>query len=145
MNWPTLLAEKRVTLEPTTKEEIDNLRSIVKRSINDAHVSGLSSDTRFVLAYDAARTLSLIIVRAAGYRPRSIGGHYNTFLGLAAADATFHEMSAYFDSCRTQRNHCEYDFAGGMSETDSDCLLETVEDFAKSVELWMREHHADLT
>ena len=98
MTWQALLAEKRVTLEPTTKEELDNLRSIVKRSINDAHVAGLSSDTRFVLAYDAARTLSLIIVRAEGYRPRSIGAHYNTFLALAATDAAFHEMSAYVDS-----------------------------------------------
>jgi len=30
---------------------------------------GLSADYRFVMAYDAARTLSLLVVRAAGYRP----------------------------------------------------------------------------
>jgi len=33
-----------------------------------------------------ARTLSSMIVRAAGYRPRTVGGHYNTFLALEAAD-----------------------------------------------------------
>ena len=47
--------------------------------------------------------------------------------------------------CRTQRNHCEYDFAGGLSDTDSNSLLETVEDFAGSVDIWMREQHPDLT
>jgi hypothetical protein len=41
------------------------------------------------MAYDAARTLSLMIVRAEGYRPRSAGGHYNTFLALEAADPSF--------------------------------------------------------
>lgn len=49
----------------------------------------LSADARFIMAYDAARTLSLMIVRAAGYGPRSVGGHYNTFLALEAADAVF--------------------------------------------------------
>jgi hypothetical protein len=44
---------------------------------------------RFILAYDAARTLSLMIVRAAGYRPKTVGGYYNTFLALEAADPAF--------------------------------------------------------
>jgi hypothetical protein len=48
------------------------------------------------LAY--ARTLSLLIVRAAGYRPRTVGGHYNTFLALEAADPAFAALFAYFDS-----------------------------------------------
>jgi hypothetical protein len=38
------------------------------------------------MAYDAARALSMIIVRASGYRPRTVGAHYNTFLALEAAD-----------------------------------------------------------
>ena len=33
------------------------------------------------------RSLSLMIVRASGYRPKTAGGHYNTFLALEAADA----------------------------------------------------------
>jgi len=78
-SWAKLLANRTVTRLPTTKAELDNLRSIVSRSLNDVKAAGLSADARFSMAYDAARTLSLIIVRSAGYRPRSVGAHYNTF------------------------------------------------------------------
>jgi hypothetical protein len=100
MTWTKLLASKTVTAIPPTKGELDNLRSIVTRSLNDVAATGLSADSRFIMAYDAARTLSLIIVRAAGYRPRSVGGHYNTFVALEAAEPAFAALSAYFDGCR---------------------------------------------
>jgi hypothetical protein len=89
MSWAKLLSDNRVTRVPPSKAELDNLRSIVTRTLKDVTATGLSADARFIMAYDAARTLSLIIVRAAGYRPRSVGGHYNTFLALEAADGTF--------------------------------------------------------
>lgn len=144
MGWKKLLADKRVTAEPTSKAELENLRSIVIRSLKDVTAHGLSADTRYVLAYDAARTLALIVVRAEGYRPRSIGGHYNTFLALGAADPAFHALSVYFDSCRMKRNDCEYDFAGGVSDTDVDSLLETVQKFALDVEVWINARHQHL-
>src|SRR5436853_570914 len=100
MSWKRLLANKNVVREPPSKTELDNLRSIVARSMKDVAAPGLSADARFVMAYDAARTLSLMVVRAAGYRPRTVGGHYNTFLGLEAADTAFAKLSAYFDGCR---------------------------------------------
>src|ERR1700736_1327416 len=86
MSWAKLLASKTVTPLPATKAELDNLRSIVQRSLNDVAATGLSTDARFIMAYDAAPTLSLMIVRGVGYRPRAAGGHYNTFLALEAAD-----------------------------------------------------------
>src|SRR5438046_2679361 len=106
MNWQKLLADKRVTALPPTKAELDNLRSIVSRSLKDVTAPGLSPDARFIMAYDAARTLSLIVVRASGYRPRAVGGHYNTFLALEAADSAFASLSAFFDGCRMKRNDC---------------------------------------
>ena len=70
MTWAKLLADKTVSALPSTKGELDNLRSIVTRSLKDVTAPGLSADGRFIMAYDAARTLSLMIVRSAGYRPR---------------------------------------------------------------------------
>jgi hypothetical protein len=70
MTWAKLLANRTVTAIPPTKGELDNLRSIVTRSLSDVMAAGLSADARFIMAYDAARTLSLMIVPAAGYRPR---------------------------------------------------------------------------
>ena len=144
MTWAKLLADNTVTALPPTKAELTNLRSIVARSLKDVMVPGLSADARFIMAYDAARTLSLVIVRAAGYRPRAVGGHYNTFVALETADPAFAALSAYFDGCRMKRNASEYDFAGGVSDADANGLLETVQQFAIDAEAWVKTHHPKL-
>lgn len=137
MNWAKLLADNRVTALSCSKAELDNLRSIVARSLKDVQSAGLSADARFIMAYDAARTLSLLIVRESGYRPRTVGGHYNTFLALDAADPAFTAASAYFDGCRMKRNASEYDFAGGVSDTEAEGLLTAVLQFAADAEAWI--------
>jgi|SRR6185437_317954 len=144
MTWAKLLADNRVNREAPSKAELDNLRSIVKRCLSDVKAPGLSADARFIMAYDAARTLSLIIVRSEGYRPRSVGGHYNTFLALEAADPVFAALSAYFDGCRMKRNDCEYDFAGGVTNTDADGLLKAAQQFAIDAEAWIKKRHPNL-
>ena len=141
MTWTDLLNKNCVSVDPTSKSEIDNLRSIVIRSFTNVAVAGLAADIRFILAYDAARTLSLMIVRAEGYRPRSVGGHYNTFVALEAADPAFATLSSYFNNCRMLRNQSEYDFAGGIADGDADELLRTVKKFAAAVEAWIKARH----
>ena len=143
MSWAKLLG-RYVTDEPNSKAELDNLRSIVTRSLRDVSAPGLSVDARFVMAYDAARTLSLMVVRAAGYRPRSAGAHYHTFAALEAADTAFVAISAYFDGCRIKRNVSEYEFAGGVTDTDADGLLKMVKQFAIDAEAWIKAHHPSL-
>ena len=107
-------------------------------------VAGLSTDIRFILAYDAARTLSLMIVRAEGYRPRTVGGHSNTFIALETADPAFATLSSYFNNCRMLRNQSEYDFAGGVSDRDADQLLQEVKRFVKDGETWISARHPHL-
>ena len=144
MTWSELLNRKCVAADATSKSEIDNLRSIVSRSLANVSVAGLSTDIRFILAYDAARTLSLMIVRSEGYRPRSIGGHYNTFIALEAADPAFAALSSYFNNCRMLRNQSEYDFAGGVSDGDADQLLQAVKRFVADAETWIKSRHPHL-
>jgi hypothetical protein len=67
MSWKKLLADKNVVREPPSKTELDNLRSIVARSMKDVAASGLSADARFVMAYDAARTPSLMEIGPAAF------------------------------------------------------------------------------
>jgi hypothetical protein len=52
MTWAKLLADNRVSKEPPSKLETDNLRSIVTRSLKDVTASGLSADARFVELMD---------------------------------------------------------------------------------------------
>jgi hypothetical protein len=144
MTWQKLLANNVVTKLAPTKTELDNLRRIVARSLSDVNAEGLSADARFIMAYDAARTLSVMIVRSAGYRPRTVGGHYNTFLALEAADPSFAKLSAYFDSCRSKRNLSEYTDAGIVTETEAGELLKAVRQLAIDAETWIKANHPSL-
>ena len=145
MSWITLLSENRVAVEPSSKSELDHLRSIVDRCFSDMHVVGLSDEQRFIVAYDAARTLALMIVRAEGYRPKKFGGHFNTFAGLQAADAAaFNTTGAYFQICRMKRNDSEYAMAGGITIAEADELVKSVTQFAIDVEGWISARYPGL-
>ena len=144
MSWTTLLSGNRVAAEPTSKAELDRLRSIVVLRLSDVDAQGLSDEQRFIIAYDAARTLSTMVVRASGYRPKKAGGHYNTFVALAAADPAFAQLSAYFNVCRMKRNESEYDFAGSITKAEADELADRSRRFVVEVESWIAARRPDL-
>ena len=63
---------------------------------------------------------------------------------METADPAFAALSAYFDGCRMKRNSCEYDFAGGVSDTDAEGLLKTVRQFAVDAEAWIKARYPHL-
>ena len=48
MSWKQLLAQHKVHLHRTSNGELDQLRALIDRDLNDAALSGLSADRRFV-------------------------------------------------------------------------------------------------
>jgi len=53
-------------------------------------------------------------------------------VGLSLGDvksAGLADTTTPFWHCRMKRSSCEYDFAGGVSDTDAEGLLETVRQF----------------
>ena len=118
MLWRKLLEQRRVVLEKAYRAEIDAQRELAARALADASIEAVSSDGRFNHAYDAARALATVVVRACGYRVKGTGGgHYNTFLALEAADPeSFTEFAAYFDLCRAKRNELSYINPGVVSK-----------------------------
>ena len=62
--------------EPTSRDEIRSLLTIVERDLKDANVAGLSEDRRFEAAFSAARTSANIALRASGYRTAVQAGHH---------------------------------------------------------------------
>src|SRR2546423_996396 len=108
--WAKLLAANRVALEPTSKQELDELREMATLNLQDADVKGLSARGCYEFAYNAARLLSTVVVRAEGYRIIAKGGHhYYTFAALEVADNVFAKAAAYFDAARNKRNDFSYD------------------------------------
>ena len=145
MTWKQLATEHRVVVEPTSPTEIKDLLGVVHRNLADAQIKKLSDDGRFGHAYDAARILANIIVRACGYRVKSDGGgHYNTFLALKAADPAFAKKAVYFDACRRKRNNFLYEQADIVSHTEAEELLWHVTGFSLEVNTWLKKHHPKL-
>jgi hypothetical protein len=121
------------------------LRAVVRRNLSDAQIRKLSEDGRFGHAYDAARILANIIVRASGYRVKGEGGgHYNTFLGLKTASSAFAKKAVYLDACRRKRNNFLYEQANVVSHTEAEELLWHASGFSLEVDEWLKKHHPNL-
>ncbi len=58
----------KLKAEPPDQAEFDGLVRSARRKLPDAEVPGLSPDSRFILAYDAAHSLALAALRWHGYR-----------------------------------------------------------------------------
>ena len=147
MTWSELERQRRVAKEATSKSEIDELRALAERNLKDAALPLLSSDGRFSMAYNAARTLANVAIRAAGYRVKQTGGaHYNTLLALPLAmGSDFDDLADYLDGCRRSRNDLSYGAASVVSNTDATELLEKATEFRASVEKWLHAAHPALT
>ncbi len=121
------------------------MRAVAHRNLANAQIKKLSDDGRFGHAYDAARILATILVRASGYRVKSDGGgHYNTFLAMKAAGADFVTKAVYFDACRRKRNHFLYEQANVVSNTEAEELLFHATGLSLEVDAWLKKHHANL-
>ena len=79
MDFKRWLAEERLRSHKTNKEEILGLLEIVQRDLNDAAVSDLSADRRFLITYEGALTLATIPLYCAGYETYGKGHHWLTF------------------------------------------------------------------
>jgi hypothetical protein len=44
-----------------------------------------------------------------------------------------------------KRNDCEYDFAGGVTDTEADALLKSVKKFKSDVDAWITARHPSLS
>lgn len=134
-----------MAVEPASKQELDNLRTMVAENLRDAHLSGLSAKGRYEFAYNAARLIATIAIRASGFRVIARNGHhYFTFQALQEADPAFEKVAVFFDAARDARNNFSYDSPIVISDTDADDLLKIAETFQEELEAWIGVKHPAL-
>src|SRR5260370_13378408 len=68
MSWKNLQAESKVHAHKTSKKELDDLRAVILRDLEDAAIQELSDDRRFATAYNAALQTAKMSIACAGYR-----------------------------------------------------------------------------
>ena len=140
MNLDDLLAQGRLRRRSARKEEIQGLLRVADRDLKDAAVPGLSSDRRFLVAYEAALALATVPLRCKGYETHGQGHHWTTFqsLPLTMGD-DLKDLSDYFENCRNKRNVGAYDRSGGISRSEAAELLEEAGAFKEKVRQWLRD------
>ena len=127
-------------------QDVADLLAIGDREIGDGSLEGISTDGRFVHAYDAVRSLAEAALHASGYAvPKGQRKHERlieslrfTLSGDVARDVDF------FDQCRRLRHKTVYERVGVLRQRDADELLEAAKDLRNRVRQWLRDSHPDL-
>lgn len=142
MNLKDLLNQGRLRQHKTSKKEIENLLALVRRDIIDAKVEGLSSDRRFACAYNAVLQLATILLYCKGYEPEGLGHHFTVFQTMKIIMGTdYYTLADYFDSCRSKRNITDYDYAGGISDSEAEELIKDAGRFLEVTLNWLRKNY----
>jgi len=130
----------------TSPGEINNLKMLIERDLNDCNTPGLSIDWRFAIAYNAALNCCILTLFCKGYRPsKSAGGHYYTIQSLPLTiGKDYQNICDYLNTCRTRRNTSDYDMAGTISQKELDRLLLTVNKLYQNILKWVRRYFPKL-
>src|SRR5271166_6614279 len=105
MSWKQLLAQRKVQLHTTTKQELDGLRALIKRDLTNA-------------ALETAK----MVIACAGYRVASTPGHHRLHFDAAriALGSSADRFLDYFETSRRKRNVIDYDYAFVATDTEAE-------------------------
>ena len=138
MSWKQLLAQRKIKRHTTSRQELDELRTLIERDLTDATLKGLSADRRFATAYNAALQTAKMVVACAGYRVASTPSHRLHFeAAQIALGSSAHRFLDYFEMSRRKRNIIEYDYAFAATDTEAEEILTEAKAFILFVEKWI--------
>ena len=110
--------------------EISGLIRSGTARLADAKKAGLSLESRFDLAYNAAHALSLAALRIAGYRAEN---RYLVFQCLRHTLDYPNEKWRVLDQAHRKRNIAEYEGAADLDESLVEALIRATEEVATRV------------
>jgi hypothetical protein len=131
--------------EPTSRDEIKSLLTIVDRDLKDANVAAISEDRRFEAAFNAARTAATVALRASGYRTLTQPGHH--IKTIESLELTIKADSKLIQKMKTlskKRNATSYDTAGNVSKQELELAMKTADELRREVIAWLRKNHSEL-
>ena len=131
--------------EPTSRDEIKSLLTIVGRDLRDAKVTAISEDRRFEAAFSAARTAATLALRASGYRPSTqLGHHVKTIESLELTIKADSKMIQKMKTFSKKRNATSYDSAGNVSKQELELAIKTAAELNREVVTWLQKNHPEL-
>jgi len=126
------------------RRETRELLGIADRDITDAQVKEISTDTRLILAYNAALQLAIAALAANGYRASHEAHHYRAIQSLAFTINASTDLVDQLDTFRKKRNISDYERAGAISDQEAKEMLALAKTLLETVTAWLNKHHAHL-
>jgi hypothetical protein len=147
MSWKALLTARKIHTHQSSKQELDELRAVVRRDLADAALPALSEDRRFATAYNAALQVARMATACAGYRVAAVPGHHALSFECAGLALGKHadKLVLFFDGCRRKRNVIDYTGVQIATATEAAELLQRAEEFSTLVEGWIKGAHPHLS
>ena len=131
--------------EPTSPAEIRDLLGIVERSLADSRVEAVSTDLRFIAAFNAALCAATTALRASGHRTVTQAGHHvKTIESLEFTLKANAKVIQRFKTLNNKRNKSVYDVAGAVSDQELEAVIKLAIDLKDSTVAWLQRFHPEL-
>ena len=131
--------------EPTSPREIKDLLGIVERSLADSRVDAVSTDLRFIAAFNAALIVATTALRASGHRTVTQAGHHvKTIESLELTIGANPKLIQRFKIFNNKRNKSVYDVAGAVSDQELEAIVKLATELRDSTLTWLRKTHPEL-
>ncbi len=128
----------------TSAGEISRYFALAERDLKDCQNIELSQDRRFLIAYQAALHCATAALAASGYRAARGDHHYRPIQSLEFTIESDRKIIDKLDFFRKKRNTSEYDFAGAVSETELEEMIQLAHELKEAVIIWLKENHPEL-
>lgn len=125
-----LVRIRQLKAESGTQAEIDGLLRSGNARLKDTQLKGLSQDSRFDLAYNAAHAFSLAALRWHGYRSES---RYTVFQCLEHTVKLPSQQWRVLDEAHRKRNLAEYEGHLEVDQALVEALIRVAQEVAARV------------
>jgi len=117
----------------------------VDRSLADSKVDAVSTDLRFIAAFNAALAVASTALRASGHRTVTQAGHHvKTIESLELTVKASPKVIQRFKTFNNKRNKSVYDIAGAVSDQELEAVVELVHELKENTLTWLRKAHPEL-
>ena len=131
--------------EPTSPGEIRDLLAIVERSVADSKVEAISTDLRFIAAFNAALCLATTALRASGHRTVTQAAHHvKTIESLELTVKADPKVIQRFKTFNNKRNKSVYDVAGAVSDQELEAMVKLAIELKEATVTWLEKFQPEL-
>jgi hypothetical protein len=131
--------------EPTSAGEIRDLLGIVERSLADSKVEAVSTDLRFIAAFNAALCVATTALRASGHRTVTQTPHHvKTIESLELTIKASPKIIQRFKTFNNKRNKSVYDVAGAVSDQELQAVVTLATELKDGTITWLQKFYPGL-